>query len=61
MDDVIQLSKLRARQQIILNKLYEFYTSSRLEVNLSHIKDHDIWPQQKEIKPRGILPRQRSN
>jgi hypothetical protein len=58
-DDVVQLSKLGACQQIILNKLYEFYTSFSFEVNLSHIEDHDIWPQQKEIKPRGILPRQR--
>ena len=60
-DTVVQLSKLGAGQQSILNKLYEFYTSSSFEVNLSQPKNHVIWPHQKEIKPRGILPRQRSN
>ena len=37
-DDVVLLSKSRAGLQELLNKLYEFSTSSSLEINLSKTK-----------------------
>ena len=53
-DDVVMLFKLGASLQRLLNKLYDLCTSSSLEVNLSKAK-HDLWPESKETKPRGIL------
>ena len=53
-NDIVLLSKFGTGLQRLLNKLHEFYNSYNLEVKLSK-------PQQKETKPRGILPRQGPN
>ena len=60
-DVVVMLSKSGVGLQSILNKLHEFFIFSSLEVNLSKSKNCDLWLQQKEIKPRGTLPRQGPN
>jgi hypothetical protein len=61
-DDVIMLSKSgMSLVQRILNKIHEFCIFFSLEVNLSKTKHCDLWLQQKEIKPRGTLPKQSPN
>ena len=58
--DVVLLFKSGAHLQRLLNKLYEFFTFSSLDVNLSKTKIM-MFGHKKEIKARGILPRQGPN
>ena len=61
-DDVVLLSKLGAGLQRLLNKLHEFRTFSSLEVNLFNKTKIIIFvPDKRNLKPRGILPRQGPN
>ena len=56
-DDVVLLSGSSACIKRLSNKLYEFCTSSSLEIILGKTKIVIFWPQQKKIKRRGVLPR----
>ena len=55
-DDVVLLSKSGSSLQRLPNELFEFCTLSSLDVDLSKslTQNHDLWPQQNEMKARGF-------